>query len=208
MIPWLHETVTWTGTKLFPHFSSETLIWAIPSTDELYAATAGRKRWKGSHELTWLYPGLLEHISEVLDMRVSPVLLYSLFYCRQHRLNFTVIFHIFFLCSISPLLLAIAVVSSFMICLISEAGKEILDLMWEHFLLCIKETSANFQNTNKVSGCARTPVGKPGTNSACTTSRSAVFILECTVLCVSFIFGYFSSIFSFYWSKLNIANKL
>lgn len=71
-----------------------------------------------------------------------------------------------------------------------------LNLMWEHFLLCIKEPSANLQNTNKVTGCARTPVEKPGTNSACTTARSAVFILECTAFRVSFIFGCFFSSFS------------
>lgn len=82
--------------------------------------------------------------------------------------------------------------------------------MWEHFRLCIKEPSANLQNTNKVTGCARTPIEKPGTSSACTTSRSAVFILECMALRVPFIFAIFSLFFffSFYWSKFSIANSL
>lgn len=84
-----------------------------------------------------------------------------------------------------------------------------LNLMWEHFLLCIKEPSANLQNTNKVTGCARTPVEKPGTNSACTTARSAVFILEGMALRVSFIFRcFFFFFFSFYWSKFSITNSL
>lgn len=81
--------------------------------------------------------------------------------------------------------------------------------MWEHFCLCIKEPSANLQNTNKVTGCATTPIEKPGTNSACTTLSSAVFVLEC------WLFGFLLSwaffllfFFSFYWSKFSIATSL
>lgn len=60
----------------------------------------------------------------MLEMRLSPVQLYFLLYCSQRQLNFTVNLHIFFLCSISPLLLAIVVVFSSMISLISEGQKE------------------------------------------------------------------------------------
>lgn len=79
--------------------------------------------------------------------------------------------------------------------------------MWEHFRLCIKEPSANLQNTNKVTGCARTPIEKPGTSSACTTSRSAVFILECMALWVPFIFAIFS-LFFFFFHFIDLSSAL
>lgn len=58
---WFYDSIiVWngymTGTKLFPHFSSDTLIWVIPSVDEIWAASTGRKQRKQSHKLTWLYP--------------------------------------------------------------------------------------------------------------------------------------------------------
>lgn len=208
MILWFHEMVTWQEQNYSP-------TWAVTHLSEQFPqlmrfrqplqeenAEEGHTNWPGCTVLSW---------STAQKRWTSEYLLFRYILCSTVvsidwilQLSSTY----FFLCSISPLLVATVVVSSFMICLVSKAGKEILHLMWEHFLLCIKEPSANLQNTNKVSGCARTPAGKPGTNSAWTASRSAVFILECTALCVSFIFGYFSSIFSFYWSKFSIVSKL
>lgn len=121
----------------------------------------------------------------------------SWIYYSQCQMYFIANIHIgFFLSFISPLLWGIVVVTSSMIYLISEGGKEILIWCGNNFSFVSKNHLLIYKIQTKLLDVQEPLLGSQAQTVPCTNLRSAVFILECTALRVAFIFLIFFLLYS------------